>query len=250
MEYSIELCLLIFGVAILYSAVGHGGASGYLAVLSFFLKDADVMAITALTLNVLVASLAFWNYYRARHFSWALIWPFLCASVPAALLGGMLKIEDGFYFSLLAIVLTIVGIRLIFSRKNDDDAVDIAPFHPWKVGVPVAGGIGFLSGVLGVGGGIFLSPIMLCCRWATAKQTAATSACFIVINSLAGLGGRYLRGDLVYDNNMSLLLLAAFLGSLVGSYVGANWLSNRLIRNVLGVVLIIAAVKMVVHYGS
>ncbi len=240
----LHVCLLIFFVAILYSSVGHGGASGYLAVLSFFAVSPEKMSTTALMLNVLVAGLATWSYYRAKHLSMKLAWPFILASIPAAFVGGTIRISEKTYFLLLALVLVFAAFRLAFSSRAGGDQAAEKSVNP-RISLPVGAGIGVLSGIVGVGGGIFLSPIMLLMKWASVKQTAAVSALFIVVNSLAGLGGRVLRGS--FDMSTSIpIVVAAFAGGLIGSYFGASKFSGFVLRRILGIVLVIAAFKLIV----
>jgi uncharacterized membrane protein YfcA len=240
-ETLLLLCGLVFLVATFYASVGHGGASGYLAVLSFYALSPEVIATTALLLNVMVAGLACYQYTRAGYFNWSRTWPFLVASVPAAFMGGYaLKLNPGWYGMILAMVLVWAAIRLLFSMREIETPDPLKPFHPWRVGVPLAGGIGLLSGAIGVGGGIFLSPILLAARWTTVKQTAATAACFIVVNSLAGLLGRYVSHTLVMDN-LWPLFVAAFAGSVIGASLGAYYFNNKILRGLLGVVLLLAA---------
>ena len=240
----IFICLLIFFVAALYSSVGHGGASGYLAVLSFFVVSPEKMSTTALMLNVLVAGLATWSYYRAKHLSMKLAWPFILASIPAAFVGGTIRISEKAYFLLLALVLLFAAFRLVFSSRAGADLAEEKSVNP-RISLPVGAGIGILSGIVGVGGGIFLSPTMLLMKWASVKQTAAVSALFIVVNSLAGLGGRVWRGS--FDPSASILMVAAaFAGGLLGSYFGASKFSGLVLRRILGIVLVVAAFKLIV----
>jgi uncharacterized protein len=236
------LAPLIFLVAVLYSSVGHGGASGYLAVLSFFAFPPDEMATTALMLNLAVAGLALYRYRQAGYFSWQLTWPFLIASIPLAFVGGLVTIPQYTYFFALGLVLVYAAWQMATgsSREPDDAAGTTLP--PWVITLPTAAGIGFVSGVTGVGGGIFLSPVIILCGWADPKRTAATSACFIWLNSLAGLGGRYFRQDLEVGNIMPLLL-AGVAGSLLGAFAGTKS-PNLILRRILAVVLLIAALKM------
>jgi len=237
------VCLLIFFVAALYSSVGHGGASGYLAVLSFFVVSPEKMSTTALMLNVLVAGLATFSYYRAKHLSMKLAWPFILASIPAAFAGGTIRISEKAYFLLLALVLLFAAYRLAFTSRVEEDQITDKPMNA-RISLPVGAGIGVLSGIVGVGGGIFLSPIMLLMKWASVKQTAAVSALFIVVNSFAGLGGRALRGS--FDVSTSIpIVVAAFTGGLIGSYFGASKFSGLVLRRILCLVLLIAAIKLI-----
>ncbi|HAM42023.1 MAG TPA: hypothetical protein DDX89_00385 [Candidatus Omnitrophica bacterium] len=228
-------------IALLYASVGHGGASGYLALL--LLGPAalapDQMATTALTLNLLVAAMGWLAFARAGHFVGRLAWPFLAASIPAAFLGGATPVSVPAYEALLAGALFIAALRLFITGRHQD------PLRPPRLGVavPVGAGIGWLSGVVGVGGGVFLSPLLLLRRWANAKQTAAVSACFILVNSASGLAGRFARGAVDYGV-LWPLLVAACVGGLVGSRLGANHFSGALLKRLLAVVLLVAALKL------
>ncbi|HEX9829808.1 MAG TPA: sulfite exporter TauE/SafE family protein [Bacteroidota bacterium] len=237
------ILVLIFFVAMLYSSVGHGGASGYLAVLSFFAVAPAEMSSTALVLNLLVAGVGAYLYTKAGHLSWKLTWPFLVTSIPMAFVGGLLTVSDKIYFLLLAAVLLVAAVRLATAKNiahNDSETSNLR----LGVALPVGAGVGILSGIVGVGGGIFLSPLMIFMKWADPKRTAAVSALFIWVNSLAGLGGRFLRDALVFGDLLPLVV-AAFLGGLLGSYVGANKFSGAMLRRVLAIVLLIASFKLV-----
>lgn len=241
------LSLLFCVIAFLYSSVGHGGASGYLAVMSFFAFTPDEMASTALILNILVAGIAFGMYWRAGYFSWRLTAPFLLASAPLSYLGGLLKIPAVAYALLLAFILVYAAIRLVLtadSPKVDEKPAAEKPLPGLGVTLPIGGGIGLLSGVIGIGGGIFLSPILMLKHWAEARPTAATSALFIIVNAMFGLLGRLSRGGLELME-MVPYLAGAGLGSLLGAYLGANHFSGPTLRRLLGGVLFIAAVKLI-----
>ena len=236
--------VLIFVVAALYSSVGHGGASGYLAVLSFFPIAPAAMGTTALTLNILVAGVALFSYIRAGHLSWKLAWPFILLSVPAAFVGGLIHVSDKVYFALLALALVFAAYRLVMSAAGSVEGTEYKQVK-LSASLPAGGAIGLLSGIVGVGGGIFLSPVMMLFRWADAKKTSAVASLFIVVNSLAGLAGRFVKGE-VAIGAFGPLIVVAFLGGLLGSYYGANRFSGVVLRRLLAVVLVIAALKMVV----
>jgi uncharacterized membrane protein YfcA len=240
----IILSFLFFAVALLYSSVGHGGASGYLAVASFFAFDAHTMSTTALVLNVVVAGIASIAFYRADHFSWKLLLPFILASLPMAFAGGALRISSATYNLMLAGVLLITSVRLAweFNIVRSDTQPLRAP--QWPVALIVGGLIGLLSGIVGVGGGIFLSPVILLAGWADPKRTAAASAVFIVVNSVAGLLGRAAQDLLTLQIDMLPLLGAAIAGGFVGSQLGAWKFSNTVLRRLLAVVLVVAAGKL------
>lgn len=230
-----------FLIALLYASVGHGGASGYLAMLSFMAVRPDEMAATALTLNVLVAGLALFSFARAGHLVGKLTWPFLVSSVPAAFLGGAVPVPVRLYAVLLAVALSVGALRL--AREWSQDVEGLVRPPSLTVALPLGGGIGWLSGAVGVGGGIFLSPLLLLWQWATPKQAAAASSAFILANSAAGLGGRAFRSGLEYGT-LWPLLVAALLGGLVGSHLGVNHFSGRTLRRCLAVVLLVAAGKL------
>lgn len=235
------LYTLIFLVALLYSSVGHGGASGYLAALSLFAFAPAEMKASALLLNLVVAAVAFFNYWKADHFENRLFWPFAAASIPLAFLGGLVSLPAMAYSLLLSGVLAFASYRLMLP-----EAAPAPQFQPPAVPVAlgVGGGIGLLSGLVGVGGGIFLSPLMILLGWADAKRAAAVSAAFIWVNSAAGLYGQLSRQG---PRTLSLwpLAAAALLGAILGSYAGARRLSTLSLRRVLGLVLLIASCKLV-----
>lgn len=246
------VCLAIVVVAALYSAVGHGGASGYLAVLSFFSVDKNVMASTALVLNTIVAGISFLNYRRFGHFSWRLCWPFMVGSVPFSFVGACLKVSPAVYGFLLSASLLVAAARLFSKTQYSSD--DKSPYsesslatraRKWQLFLMIMSGclIGMVSGIVGIGGGIFLSPLMIFLGWSTVKESAATAALFIVVNSLAGLLGRGVSGS--FEMSFYLPLLASAVGgALIGSSIGVSLKSPRLLRGILALVLIIAALKL------
>ena len=237
----VSLGLLL--VATLYSAVGHGGASGYLAVLSLANVDQPHMASTALLLNVLVASLSLTAYTRAGHLKLRHALPFVALSVPCAFLGGLTPVSAKVYAGLLALVLGYSAWRLMFfSQQLTGEGETKMP--PLKVALPAGAVLGFISGMLGVGGGIFLSPVMLFMRWANAKQTSAIAALFIVLNSIAGICGRLIGGTFTVSSTWPMVA-AALIGGAVGANFGANKLSRPAICKTLAAVLMLAVIKLI-----
>lgn len=234
--------VVIFFVAALYSSVGHGGASGYLAVLSLLAISRAEMATTALVLNILVAGTACLNFGRSKHLRLALTWPFILLSIPGALIGGAIHVSESVYSALLAIALLVAAVRLSGLLDPVSSVEKLRPLR-LPVAMPLGGAIGLLSGIVGIGGGVFLSPIALLAKWANAKQVAATAACFIVVNSIAGLSSRMITHNADFGI-MPALPLAAFAGGLLGSTIGARTFSNLALRRVLAVILVTAAVKM------
>jgi uncharacterized membrane protein YfcA len=235
----IALCLLIIGF--LYSSVGHGGASGYIAVLSLFGVMPAAYKPLILVINIIVASLAFIQFYRAGYFKWSLCWPFLITSVPLAFLGANVPVEDQFYNFLLGLALILPIIRLIGifpSAKTGNRPLPLI----WALVLGAV--IGFLSGMLNIGGGIFLSPVLILFAWANSKEAAASSALFIVINSLAGLLGSLDKPILLNETSYSWLI-AIVVGGLIGSYVGSHRFQYKTVQYVLAAVLTVACVKLI-----
>lgn len=233
---------LILVVAFLYSSVGHGGASGYLAVmlLLFTTLAPKELSTTALILNLLVAGLASLAYWRAGHFRVRLLLPFLITSIPTAFLGGRLHVPATTYGFVLAGALVFAAVRLSLPSPPSSGATRPIPLG---LALPIGAAIGLLSGIVGVGGGIFLSPLLILFRWADPKQTAATSASFIWINSVSGLLGRLSAGTFA-TGPLAIMVAPAFLGGLLGSQLGARRFSGLTIRRTLAIVLVIAAGKL------
>ena len=236
--------LAVFVVALLYSSVGHGGASGYLAILALMSVPRQAASSTALILNVIVASMSTIAFYRAKYLSFRKTLNYLVFSVPAAFMGGALHVPGNLYELLLAVSLLLAAVRLVMpiqaSGTQMSQSMNVPP--AWQIGL--AGGIiGLISGIVGIGGGIFLSPLIVLARWDDAKNASGTAALFIVINSIAGILGRIVNQSLVVTECLPLLFAAVCGGSL-GSYVGANLLSNTTLKRVLAVVLGLASLKL------
>ena len=247
LELSPTFLFLVFAVALIYASVGHGGASGYLAVLSLGQLSTVEMASSALVLNVLVAGTALAVYGAARRFSWRLFWPFAIASLPAAFFGGRLAISHRVYEGLLVPVLLVAAWQL-WARIEMREGLVAGPPR-WTIALPTGVGVGVLSGMVGIGGGIFLSPLLLLLRWARAKETAAVSAAFVLLNSLAGIAGR-LAGGQFQPGVAAPLAGAAFVGGLSGALLGAHRLSGMALRRVLAIVLLVAVAKIVVRMAT
>src|SRR5205809_4951996 len=227
-------------IAFLYSSVGHAGASGYIAVMSLWGLAPTVIRPTALVLNILVASIGALQFWRAGHFDWKLFWPFALLSVPAAYFGGYLQPSASVLKILIGLVLLFSAVRLIF-RRFDPPAV-ISPPPPTAIGV--GAGIGFLSGLTGTGGGIFLTPLLLFCRWAHIRQAAAVSALFILVNSLSVLVGYFTKVRSIPSLGL-ILAAAAIIGGTIGSHLGSRRFAVRVISLCLATVLLIAGMKLI-----
>jgi uncharacterized membrane protein YfcA len=234
-----ELIVLLGIMAFLYASVGHGGASGYLAVMALFAIAPPVMKQTALLLNLGVSMMSFIAFYRQGFFKWKLFWPFALGSIPAAFMGARIPLTDSTYKQILGACLILAVVRMLISLKEG------ALRHlPAVIGVVTGAVIGLLSGMIGIGGGIILSPMLLLFRWASLKEAAAVSALFIFVNSVSGLAG--LKTWIPLDQSQILFWLAA---SLLGGFLGARWgaaiASNQKVKWILALVLLIASVKLV-----
>lgn len=238
---SVELFYgVLFIVAFLYAAVGHGGASGYLALMVLYGVAPQEMKPTALMLNLFVSLTSFIQFYRGKYFIMNLFMPLAIASVPMAFIGGMITLEESIYKKALGFLLLFPVIRFFFFKNVED--TELRP-HNLYVAVLVGGMIGLMSGMIGIGGGIILSPVLLLLKWTNQKQTAAISALFIFVNSLAGLAGQLTQG-IVFTGNMVTYVAVAFTGGLLGAYFGAIKLNQNTLKYVLATVLLVASYKL------
>ena len=233
-------------VAALYGSVGHGGASGYLAILSLTslaTQGAIWLKPHALILNLVVASLALLHYGRKGYFDYQLIWPFAIASIPFAYIGAYLPVVDWLFDTLLSFTLLWAAWRLLkINRANQTEITSPSV----STGLLTGAGLGFASGLVGVGGGVFLSPLLILKNWATAKITAAVSAFFILVNSIAALGGSFLSDQAVLDKDLiSQFILAVLIGGFIGTRFGAEKADENIIRKLLAIVLVFAAARRI-----
>jgi uncharacterized protein len=236
------LASCIFIAAVLYSSVGHGGASGYLAAMALFGVAPAVMKPTALVLNIIVAAIATTKFYRAGCFNKSLFWQFALGSIPCAFLGGAIVIPTQIYKPIVGIVLLYAATRLGL-KQGSSTAQQPMPRPIWlSIGLGMA--IGLLSGLTGVGGGIFLSPLLLIMGWATMKQAAGVSAAFILVNSIAGLIG-YLTKFPTLPSSLWLWLILAAAGGWIGAEYGSKRIGSQKLQWLLGIVLAIAGVKLI-----
>jgi uncharacterized membrane protein YfcA len=234
------LTLAVLVVAFLYSCVGHAGASGYIAVMTLFSLAPAEIKPTALILNILVASIATWQFWRAGHFSWSLFWPFALLAIPMAFVGGYLHLPTHVFKMLIGVVLLFSAGR--FLVRPAADSVEGAPSRP--LAISLGAGLGLLSGLTGTGGGIFLTPLLLFKHWARAKNAAAVSALFILVNSISGLLGN-LSSTRQFPVFAIALAVAAIIGGTAGSYFGSRKLNPTIIKRLLAAVLLIAGSKLI-----
>ncbi|MEP7146698.1 MAG: sulfite exporter TauE/SafE family protein [bacterium] len=233
---------MIFLVAAVYSSVGHGGASGYLALMGMLGISSVYMRSTSLLLNLFVSCIAFSQFYRNGYFKWKLFYPFAVSSVPLAYIGAGISLSTAWYNRILGIFLIIAALRLtgIFNKKI------INPENEFSVtsGIIIGAVLGFLSGMIGIGGGIILSPVLLIFGWANVKEAAAVSALFIFVNSCSGLLGIG-TGNLILYSQFIWWIFAAILGGMAGSLWGSRFAKNIILKNVLALVIFLAAVKLI-----
>jgi uncharacterized membrane protein YfcA len=237
------LALLTIGVlvvAFLYSSVGHAGASGYIAVMALASLAPEQIKPTALALNIVVATIGTLQFARAGHFDWRLFWPFALASIPMAFLGGKLDLPADVFRLLVGVVLLLSAAYFFWNPAVDD--VRARPSLP--ASLAAGGGLGLMAGLTGTGGGIFLTPLLLVMKWARTKQAAATSALFILCNSIAGLAGNFASTRNI-PGFIAPLALAVVVGGGAGSWFGSRRYAPATIKRILAAVLVIAGVKLV-----
>jgi uncharacterized protein len=227
-----------------YAAVGHGGASAYIAAMALAGIAPAEMRPIALLLNILVSSLGAWKFYRAGFFRWRLFWPFAVVSIPMAYLGGAITLPGNAYKILVGVVLLYAAWQLWRSGKSGEEMREVRePPLGWAMLIGAA--MGLLAGLTGVGGGIFLSPLLLMLGWAGTKQTSAVAAPFILVNSLAGLTAVFVAKGVALPSYVWILVPAVLVGGWLGAEYGSRRFANPLVRRVLAVVLALAGAKMI-----
>jgi uncharacterized membrane protein YfcA len=228
-------------VSFLYASVGHGGASGYLALMALFSFAPETMKPTALLLNLFVAGIAFYYYYKAGHFNKKLFLSFAVTSIPLAFLGGTLEINAALYKKILALLLIFAILKMlnVFGKESSKTII----IKAWQ-GILVGGIIGFFSGLIGIGGGIILTPVILLLHWGNMKEAAAVSALFIWVNSAAGLMGQISSG-VILESASFILVGVALIGGFLGGYYGSKKINNKQLRYILSFVLLIACAKLI-----
>lgn len=240
-ETLILLCLAVGLVALLYASVGHGGASGYIAVMALASIPTTSIKPTALALNILVSAIALFQFSRAGHFNWRIFWPFALTSIPCSFFGGMIHLPPHLLKPLLGAVLLFSAWRLLLKQRQNESSVALPHI---ALGMGIGALLGFLSGLTGVGGGIFLSPLLLLLGWAGMRETAGISALFILLNSSAGL-----LGHLASLGNIPgfapWLAVFAIIGGAIGAHLGSRRLPLTAIRYLLAIVLLIAGIKLI-----
>jgi len=241
---SIQILFLavLLVVAFMYASIGHGGASGYLALMAIFGIETNLMKGSALILNIFVAGVAFYHYQKNGHFKWKIFWPFALTSIPFAFLGGTISLDPSLYKKILGVFLIFAVLRIIGVLGKDNEESN--ELKLW-IALLIGSFIGFFSGLIGIGGGIILSPLILLLHWANMKQTAAISALFILVNSASGLIGLTFSGFEYYDK-IYIWIAVAFSGGVLGAYLGAKIFNNKILKYVLAMVLGTASIKLII----
>jgi len=240
MDINLLLALSLFIVGFLYASVGHGGASGYLAVLSIFAIPVVSYKPVILILNIMVAGIGFIQFTRTGYFKWKLCWPFLITSLPMAFIGSKTPIHGDLYNLILGLALIIPIVRLLGLFPGEKQLKkEVSVFPALGLGLLM----GFLAGILSIGGGIFLSPLLIIMAWANAKEAAAASALFIVLNSMSGLMGH--TTEIHFGTESIIWFSSALAGGIAGSYFGSRHFAMNTVKYVLSAVLIIASCKLI-----
>ena len=239
-EYVYIFLLILPVVSFLYASIGHGGASGYLALMAIFSVTPELMKPTALLLNLFVAAIAFYYYYKEGYFNKKLFISFAVASIPMSIIGGYIEVDTTIYKKILAVLLLFAILKMlnIFGKES----AIIRDIKLWQ-GIVVGGIIGFFSGLIGIGGGIILSPIILLFHWGKMKEAAAVSALFIWVNSAGGLIGQLSSGINLNIQSFGLVAIA-LIGGVFGAYYGSKKLNNQNLRYLLATVMAIACFKL------
>lgn len=238
---SLSFFLLLCFVAFLYAAVGHGGASGYLALMAIYGFPPEIMKPSALILNLFVSISSFLLFYRGGHFKWKLFLPLALTSIPFSFIGGTISLDALIYKKILGILLFFPVIRFFFYPNVNDTELKNPNF---LLSLLIGSIIGFLSGLIGIGGGIILSPVLLLFKWTNQKQTASISALFIFVNSLAGLAGQISKGIEIHSEIVGFVCVA-LIGGFAGAWLGSLKLQSSVLKYILGLVLLMAAIKLI-----
>lgn len=237
---------IFFIIAALYSSVGLGGGTAYLAFLSFLDIPYTKIPATALFLNILCVVISFYNYKKAGHFRLRMLLPFAIASLPAVFIGSLIPVPEKVFFTILGISLFFVAVRMFLLHSFSKPSFSPSASMFWIIGLVSGVMIGLLSGVVGIGGGVFLTPLLMFLGWAKPKEAAALSSAFILLNSMVGFFGHALKGRV--DLILCLLPgLAVIFGSYTGSFLGAKKLSPAIVQRIFAILLIFVVWKLIVR---
>lgn len=239
-QYELLFVIGLMLIAFFYSSVGHGGASGYLALMALFGFAPESIRYYALILNLVVSAIAFISYYRAGFFRWRQVIPFLITSIPAAYIGATFSINPVAYKIILGIMLLIAVMRMLLVRNTENEATHNPPIM-LALGTGLL--LGLVSGIIGIGGGILLSPILILAKYARIKEASAASALFIFLNSASGLTG-LMTVQFSFQPNIIYWISGVMVAGLVGSAIGSRTFSELNLKRVLSLVLLAASIKL------
>ncbi len=239
------LPLAFFLVALIYSMVGFAGGSSYLAILILVSLPYKQVPPIALACNLVVSCSAFWHFYRGGYFDIRKVFPFVIFSIPMAFLGGKMAISKELFYLLLGFSLLMAAVRMLLPDKRFEEPRFVSQKEKWAVGIPVGAGLGFLSGLVGIGGGIFLSPLLLLMRWVDAKQAAAAASFFILVNSFSGLLGQAQKVAIVSDERLFFLGLAVFVGGQLGASLGSYRLPQLGIQRITALLILYVSFHLI-----
>lgn len=239
------MTLLFFIIALVYSAVGFGGGSSYIAVLALFDYPYELIPVIALICNVIVVSGGIYLFRKKGHFKWSLFWPFALSSVPMAFIGGRISVSKEFFLALLGVCLFVIAVRLLFVNRTIKDYAEYR-LPKTSLAIMLGAALGLLAGMVGIGGGIFLAPVLLYLRWGLPKQIAATAALFILLNSLSGLAGQFVKGtSMIGLLDYWPLFLSVFIGGQIGSRLGSGAiLSQRIIKDLTALLVLFVSLRI------
>ncbi len=236
---------LFFLTALVYSMAGFGGGSTYLALLAFFSFPYALMPKIALLCNLTVVTGGTWFFYKEGYLSWRRILPFIISSIPMAYWGGSVVVGKRLFTLLLAISLIVAALRLFLSDRAFEAKMPLEWKKSWIVGLPLGAVLGFLSGLVGIGGGIYFAPVLLLLGWADAKQAAASASLFILVNSVAGLAGQFAKGEgFISVEGIVPLVVAVFLGGQIGSRIGARSVPKLVLQRMTAVLILFVSGRL------
>ena len=237
----IIISIAVFAAALLFAIAGHTGASAYLAIFGVAGIAPDIIKPTVLSLNVVVGTVAVYKFSRAGHFSWRLIWPFILTSIPFSFLGGLISLPTPIYRILVGVVLVYAALRMLFDMPGKNGTPQ--GFPPIWLSLLLGAGIGFTGGLIGMGGGILLSPILLLTNWASPQLTAGTIAVFVLVNSISGLLGHW-SVSMHLPPQLPIWGVVALVGGWIGAEIGSRRLSASFLRRMLGLILLVSGSRM------
>ncbi len=239
------MLILFFIIALVYSSVGFGGGSSYIAALALFDYPYESIPVIALICNVIVVSGGIYHFRKKGHFKWSLFWPFAVSSIPMAFIGGRIPVSKEFFLVLLGACLFIIAARLLFINRGTKGYSEYK-MPRTSLALMLGAVLGLIAGMAGIGGGIFLAPLLLHLRWGLPKQIAATAALFILLNSLSGLAGQFVKGTSMIDlQDYWPLFLSVFIGGQIGSRIGSGpVLSHRMIKDLTALLVLFVSLRI------